>query len=154
MDAKDDDLLTIGAIAQRSGVNASALRYYESLGLMSRCATMPVIGAFAAPACAGWLTSCLPSVWVFSWRKLPRSCAAFPSTTRLRVKTWLARVDERINEMTRLRQSLASCVGCGCLSMKVCRVYNRNDCIAQKGPGPRLWLGDSLTPTPDEESAP
>lgn len=51
-------------------------------------------------------------------------------------KTWVNRVDERIQELMHLRRSLDNCIGCGCLSMKVCNVFNHADCIAEKGAGP------------------
>ena len=161
MDAKDDDLLTIGAIAQRSGVNASALRYYESLGLIESVRNDASHRRFRRSSLRRVAYIVFAQRVGFQLEEIAAQLRSFPKhhtptgeEWASLSQTWLARVEERINEMTRLRQSLASCVGCGCLSMKVCRVYNRNDCIAQKGPGPRLWLGDSLTPTPDEESAP
>ena len=158
MEVGDDELLPIGTIARRSGINASALRYYESLGLIE-----------SVRSSAGhrrYRRSSLRSVAyiVFAQRLgfqldeiagqldgLPKHHAPTGEEWNSLSKTWINRVDERIEELTHLRRSLESCIGCGCLSMKVCNVFNRADCISQKGPGPRLWLGDQLTPAKDGE---
>jgi MerR family redox-sensitive transcriptional activator SoxR len=56
--------------------------------------------------------------------------------------TWSARIDERIAELERLKAGLTECIGCGCLSLKRCRLANPHDRAAAAGPGPRYWLGD------------
>jgi MerR family redox-sensitive transcriptional activator SoxR len=59
-------------------------------------------------------------------------------------RIWQQRLDERIDELQRLRDSLNQCIGCGCLSLKVCSMYNPGDQCQRGGPGPRRWLGDEL----------
>lgn len=58
-------------------------------------------------------------------------------------KTWRRRFDARIAELEGLRDKLTSCIGCGCLSLKSCALYNADDRAAGRGPGPRYLLGDS-----------
>jgi MerR family redox-sensitive transcriptional activator SoxR len=55
---------------------------------------------------------------------------------------WRSRLDERIALMSALRDGLSSCIGCGCLSLRTCRLYNPDDRAAAFGPGPRYLLGD------------
>ena len=57
--------------------------------------------------------------------------------------TWIRHVDERIAELEQLRATLNSCVGCGCLSLRTCRLYNPEDTAATRGPGARWLLGDT-----------
>ncbi len=55
---------------------------------------------------------------------------------------WTARIDEKIAELERLRAGLTQCIGCGCLSLKVCQFANAGDKAGKLGPGPRYWIGD------------
>jgi MerR family redox-sensitive transcriptional activator SoxR len=57
-------------------------------------------------------------------------------------RQWRARLDARIAALTALRDQLSSCIGCGCLSLKRCKLYNRGDVAAARGAGPRYLLGD------------
>jgi MerR family redox-sensitive transcriptional activator SoxR len=56
----------------------------------------------------------------------------------------MARIDQRIAELERLRLGLTECIGCGCLSLDRCRLANPDDRAARFGPGPRYWVGDPL----------
>jgi MerR family redox-sensitive transcriptional activator SoxR len=136
------DLLTIGDLAARSGVAPSALRYYERLGLISstrtggnqrryeramlrRVAFIRVSAQVGVPLeeIAAALAS-LPSGRTpnkADWARLSRA--------------WRARLDEQIALMGRLRDQLDDCIGCGCLSLKSCSLYNRGDELAASGPG-------------------
>ena len=55
---------------------------------------------------------------------------------------WTSRIDERIDELERLKVGLTECIGCGCLSLDRCRLANPDDRAARLGPGPRYWVGD------------
>ena len=57
-------------------------------------------------------------------------------------RAWRARLDDRIALLTRMRDNLSSCIGCGCLSFRTCPVYNPDDAVSVRGPGPRYLLGD------------
>jgi MerR family redox-sensitive transcriptional activator SoxR len=52
---------------------------------------------------------------------------------------WAERIDAQVAQLLRLRDSLSECIGCGCLSLQACKVFNPNDAAAQAGPGPRNW---------------
>jgi MerR family transcriptional regulator, redox-sensitive transcriptional activator SoxR len=147
-------LLTISEVSLRSGVAASALRFYEERGLIkserigsghrrySRAALRRV--AFIVFAQRIGLTleeigaelAGLPDDRVpegSDWAKLSGS--------------WASRIDERIAELARLRAGLTECIGCGCLSLDRCRLANPGDRAARGGPGPRYWIGDLRRPT-------
>jgi MerR family redox-sensitive transcriptional activator SoxR len=57
-------------------------------------------------------------------------------------RTWQARIDERIAELQRLSDTLGGCIGCGCLSLRTCALYNPDDTAASLGPGARWLQGD------------
>jgi MerR family transcriptional regulator, redox-sensitive transcriptional activator SoxR len=150
-----DSWLSIGDFARRAGVAASALRFYESQGLLQgrrsagghrqyRRGELRRV-AFVRAAQAVGLTleqiraalATLPdgrTPTQADWQKLSRG--------------WQPLLDERIAALTRLRDQLASCIGCGCLSLKRCALYNPNDTIAVRGPGARYLLGDRVAAAP------
>jgi MerR family redox-sensitive transcriptional activator SoxR len=142
-------LLTISAVARRSGVAASALRYYEERGLISseragsghRRYPRAVLRRIAFIVFAQRVGLTLQEI-SDELSKLP--AGQVPSRrdwTRLS-RTWTGRIDERIAELERLRAGLTQCIGCGCLSLDRCKLANPDDRAAALGPGPRYWLGD------------
>jgi MerR family redox-sensitive transcriptional activator SoxR len=58
-------------------------------------------------------------------------------------KSWRSRLDSQIAELLALRDELTDCIGCGCLSLKSCAIFNPGDVASDLGPGPRYLLGDS-----------
>jgi MerR family redox-sensitive transcriptional activator SoxR len=139
--------LTIGELAKRSGVRTSALRFYEEQGLLRserdgsgyrrypRAALRQVAFIVFAQRIGmslnevGRLLDRLPS------RRIPLAA----DWTKLS-KVWVARVDERIAELQRLRANLTECIGCGCLSLESCRLANPGDRAGRRGAGPRFWV--------------
>ena len=151
-----DDELTIGEVAKRTGVATSALRFYESRGLIrpvrtlgnqrrySRAMLRTVSVIKAAQAVGLSLTeieaalSNLPSDTIPSkgdWTRLSRG--------------WRRMLDRRIRQLERLRDDLDGCIGCGCLSLKSCRLFNPEDEAAQDGPGSTLTILRSIRKKPD-----
>lgn len=160
MNPGDDELLPIGTIAQRSGVNASALRYYESLGLIESLRTGAGHRRYRRSSLRRVVYIVFAQRLGFQLEEiaaqldgLPKHQAPTGNQWSSISQTWVNRVDERIQDLMHLRKSLEECIGCGCLSMKVCNVFNRADCIGQKGPGPRVWLGDQLAPAKEDGEA-
>lgn len=144
-------LLGIGEVVKRSGVAASALRFYEERGLIAsvrdseqghRRYPRPVLRRLAFIVFAQRIGLSLDEVAV-ELARLPKSKA--PSTAEwARIsKTWDARIRARIEELERLRIGLTACIGCGCLSLDLCPYANPADRAAAGGPGPRYWLGDA-----------
>jgi MerR family transcriptional regulator, redox-sensitive transcriptional activator SoxR len=135
-------MLTIGQLAERSGVSTSAIRFYESKGLVSsersagnqrryQQATLRRLGFIRAAQRVGLsleeITAALATLpeggtpTKRDWHRLSRS--------------WRVRLDEQIERLQRLRDQLDGCIGCGCLSLQSCRLYNPGDVLAEKGPG-------------------
>ena len=148
-------LITISEVSRRSGVAASALRFYEEKGLIKSERTgsghrrypRAVLRLVAFIVFAQRIGLTLEEVGV-ELAKLPKGRAPEgPDWARLS-GSWTQRIDERIAELERLRAGLTGCIGCGCLSMERCKLANPGDRAARYGAGPRYWiagLGRSAT---------
>jgi MerR family redox-sensitive transcriptional activator SoxR len=143
------ELLTIGEVARRSGVAASALRFYEERGLIRseragsghRRYPRPVLRRVAFVVFAQKIGLTLDEIGA-ELAKLPPDRAPTRSEWARLSSTWTERIDARIAELQRLKLGLTDCIGCGCLSLDRCRLANPGDRAASAGPGPRYWLGD------------
>ena len=143
-------LVTISEVARRSGVAASALRYYEERGLITsvrsgtghRRFPRAVLRRIAFIVYAQRVGLTLDEIGV-ELAKLPDGRDGREPTSddwsRL-MDPWKARIRARIAELERLEDGLTQCIGCGCLSLESCRFSNPDDRAARSGPGPRYWL--------------
>ena len=143
------ELLTIGQVSQRSGVAASALRFYEERGLIasersgSRHRRFPraVLRRIAFIVFAQRVGLTLMEIGEELGKLPPDRAPTRRDWSRLSSK-WTKRIDDRITELEGLKAGLTECIGCGCLSFERCRLANPWDRAASQGPGPRYWLGD------------
>jgi MerR family redox-sensitive transcriptional activator SoxR len=145
------ELLTISETARRSGVAASALRYYEERGLISaaeregsgnhRRYPRPVLRRIAFIVFAQRVGLSLDEIAAELAKLPPQGVPTRRDWSRLSA-TWGERIDERIAELERLKAGLTECIGCGCLSLDRCKLSNPDDRAANLGAGPRFWLGD------------
>jgi len=143
------DLLTIGEVARRSGVAASALRFYEDKGMIAseragggqRRFPRNVLRRIAFIVFAQRIGLTLDEIAV-ELAKLPRNRAPIGRDWQRLSGEWTSRIDARIAELERLRAGLTQCIGCGCLSLDRCPLSNPGDRAGRAGPGPRFWLGD------------
>jgi MerR family transcriptional regulator, redox-sensitive transcriptional activator SoxR len=143
------DLLTIGEVARRSGVAASALRFYEDRGLIAseragsghRRYARPVLRRIAFIVFAQRVGLTLDEIGA-ELAKLPGDHVPTRSDWARLSRGWSSRIDERIAELQRLKLGLTECIGCGCLSLDRCRLANPGDRAGARGPGPRYWIGD------------
>jgi MerR family redox-sensitive transcriptional activator SoxR len=141
--------LTIGQLSERSGVATSALRFYESRGLISSARTsgnqrryaQSTLRRVAFVRTAQRVGLSLDEI-ATELAKLPPDRAPTRRDWSRLSKGWSARIDERIAELERLKAGLTECIGCGCLSLERCRLSNPDDRARRLGPGPRYWLGD------------
>ena len=148
------ELLTIGETAKRSGVAASALRFYEGKGLISseragsghRRYPRPVLRRIAFIVFAQRIGLSLEEIGEELSKLPPHQAPKRRDWSRLSA-TWTARIDDRIAELERLKAGLTECIGCGCLSLDRCKLSNPGDRAARHGPGPRYWLGDERPAT-------
>ena len=142
-------VLTIGEVAKRSGVAASALRFYEERGLIvsfrepgkQRRYPRPVLRTIAFIVFAQRIGLSLDAIKA-ELAKLPGGRPPSRADWNRISKTWQSTIDARIEELQRLRGSLTECIGCGCLSLDKCHLTNAADRIARNGPGARFWIGD------------
>src|SRR3954464_4714366 len=143
------ELLTIGEVARRSGVAASALRFYEERGLIEseragsghRRYARPVLRRIAFIVFAQKIGLTLEEIGV-ELAKLPPDRAPTRKDWARLSAGWSGRIDERIAELERLTAGLAECFGWGCLSRDRCRHSTPDDGAGGAGPGPRYWVGD------------
>ena len=143
------DALTIGEVAKRSGVATSALRFYDDQGLIHpertdaghRRYPRAVIRVVAFIVFAQKIGLSLDEIRV-ELARLPRNRVPERADWAKLSAGWKKRIQERIAELERLRDSLSECIGCGCLSLDRCQFANPGDRAAARGPGPRYWIGD------------
>jgi MerR family transcriptional regulator, redox-sensitive transcriptional activator SoxR len=142
-------VLTIGEAARRSGVAASALRFYEERGLISseragsghRRYPRPVLRRIAFIVFAQRIGLSLEEIGT-ELAKLPPDRAPTRRDWSRLSSSWTSRIDDRIAELERLKLGLTECIGCGCLSLDRCQLANPEDRAGRRGPGPRYWIGD------------
>jgi MerR family redox-sensitive transcriptional activator SoxR len=137
--------LTVGELAKRSGVAVSALHFYEAKGLIRSVRspgnqrrypreTLRRVSVIKVAQRVG-----VPLADVREALKaLPQNRAPSAAEWRRLSSKWKAELDERITKLTRLRDQLDQCIGCGCLSIANCWLRNPWDKLAAQGPGPRL----------------
>jgi MerR family redox-sensitive transcriptional activator SoxR len=139
------DLLTIGEVAQRSGFPPSALRFYEREGLLSTARTSggqrryerSVLRRLAFIRAARTIGVGLEEVRE-GLDQLPGGRTPTKADWTRLSRSWRGRLDEQIEALVALRDGLDSCIGCGCLSLRRCRLYNPQDRAAESGTGAQL----------------
>ena len=144
-----EDFLSIGQVAERTGVAPSALRYYEREGLIGSTRTSgdqrryhrEVLRRVAFIRIAQRVGLTLDEIRD-ALASLPQERTPTKADWAGLSKSWRPQLDEQIEMLQRLRDQLTSCIGCGCLSLKACALYNPGDAAAMYGTGPRYLLGD------------
>ncbi|WP_432081548.1 redox-sensitive transcriptional activator SoxR [Streptomyces sp. WAC 04229] len=147
--------LTVGELAERSGVATSALRFYESMGLIHSRRTSGNQRRYPrATLRQVALVRVAQSVGI-SLREVQETLARLPeghtptqNDWEELSRSWRDDLDARIEQLTRLRDRLDDCIGCGCLSLDRCMVANPKDQLGQVGPGPRRLLVDRFLDPP------
>lgn len=142
--------LTIGEVASRSGIATSALRFYETKGLIESQrtdgnqrryprATLRRVALIRAGQEVGLSLAELAN----ALETLPHDKTPTKSDWERLSRSWRTRLDNQIAELVALRDELTDCIGCGCLSLKSCAIFNPDDAASELGTGPRYLLGDS-----------
>lgn len=146
------DLIPIGELAARTGVAISAIRFYEAKGLIAALRTRGGQRRFLRADIRRVSFILIAQQLGLSLEEIAAELARLPAgrtpngTDWTRISTGLRmRIDAQIAALTRTRELLGNCIGCGCLSLKKCGLYNRGDKAAQRGAGPRYLLGDWST---------
>ncbi len=136
--------LTVGALADRAGVPVSTLHYYESLGLIRSWRTPANHRRYDRAVLRRVAIIKVAQKLGLPLEVIGEALAAIPADTTPSREDWAAMstvwhdtLTDRIDQLTRLRDNLGRCIGCGCLSLKQCPLYNPDDTLATEGPGPR-----------------
>jgi MerR family transcriptional regulator, redox-sensitive transcriptional activator SoxR len=138
-------VLSVGEVARRSGVAVSTVHFYQAKGLIASWRSsgnqrrfprgvLRRIAFIRVAQRAGLPLSEIRTVL----SSLPHGRAPSQADWRQLSSQWRAEVEERIRRLTQLRDRFDDCIGCGCLSLKVCPLRNPDDRLAREGTGPRL----------------
>ncbi len=146
---RSTDALTIGQLARRTGLAVSAIRYYETQGLIRPARNAGGQRRFLRSDIRRLSFVKIAQQFGFTLPKISALMASLPEERTPTKRDWekisrqfRATLDAQIQTLERLRDNLDGCIGCGCLSLKKCRLYNADDRAARLGPGPRYVMGD------------
>jgi MerR family redox-sensitive transcriptional activator SoxR len=144
------DLLTIGEMARRAGVATSTLRFYEEEGLIASERTEGNQRRFHRSELRRIAVIRAAQSFGLTLAEIRDALATLPGgRTPTRKdwerlsRSWRVRIDEQIEALQRLRDEVSSCIGCGCLSLESCGLYNSDDRAGRFGSGPRYLYGDA-----------
>lgn len=149
-------LLSVGELAERAGVAASALRFYEQQGLIQGSRSPGGHRQYprdmlrrVAFIRAGQRVGLSLDELRAALATLPDGRTPTKADWERLARGWQALLDERLAQLQRLREQLSGCIGCGCLSLRACALYNPADAVAARGPGARrLEHGENLVAMP------
>lgn len=146
---RTNDVITIGELGARAGVSVSAIRFYEAKGLLSpfrnsggqRRFFRSDIRRLSFILIAQQMGMSIEAIGQ-ELRKLPQGRTPNASDWKRISGTMHKLLDQQIAALMRTRDVLDGCIGCGCLSLKKCALYNPQDRAAKRGAGPRYAMGD------------
>lgn len=139
-----DEELTIGDVSARSGIATSAIRHYEASGLITSSRTTgnhrryarSVLRRIAVIQAAQYIGVSLAEIRE-AFDQFPAEHAPDKREWAGLARQWRPRIDRRIRGLQQVRDGLSQCVGCGCLSMRQCAIYNPDDALSSQGSGAR-----------------
>jgi MerR family redox-sensitive transcriptional activator SoxR len=144
----EDRFITIGQLAHRTGVAVSAIRFYEDKGLLCALRTRGNQRRFLRSDIRRVSFILIAQKLGLALTEIEAQLANLPQGRAPTLSDWQAisrrmrfEIDQRINLLTRTRNQLDQCIGCGCLSLQKCQLYNKDDRMGAKGAGPRAILG-------------
>ncbi len=162
-----NDAIPIGVLARRTGLAVSAIRYYEERGLITSLRTSGNQRRFLRSDIRRLSFVLIAQKLGLGLGEIEREMASLPAGRTPTVLDWqrISRslrkeIDGRIQLLTRTRNKLDECIGCGCLSLDRCQLYNKEDRAGAAGPGPRYVLDQAVpdiarpAPTPPPAAAP
>ncbi len=139
------DLLSIGELARRTGLSVSAIRFYEDKGLIEPLRTKGNQRRFLRSDIRRLSFILIVQRLGLSLEEIGEHLRALPMGRTPSSFDWWkiseairGGLDKRIAQLQAVRDNLDGCIGCGCLSLKTCKLYNPDDVAAQGGPGPRI----------------
>lgn len=146
---KPTDSIAIGQLAERTGLSVSAIRFYESKGLVKPDRNSGGQRRFRRSDIRRLSFVMAAQQLGFSIQQITGHLNGLPDQRTPTKADWArisksfrTELDMRIENLKQLRDQLDGCIGCGCLSLKKCSLYNPNDRAARLGAGPRYLMGD------------
>lgn len=143
----EDRFISIGDLAQRTGVAVSAIRFYEDKGLLTSLRTKGNQRRFLRSDIRRVSFILIAQKLGLGLVEIEAELSALPQGRTPTLADWQrisrsmrAQIDEKIALLMRTRHKLDECIGCGCLSLTKCQLYNREDAASAAGPGPRYVL--------------
>lgn len=143
-------MLSIGQLATRTGLSVSAIRYYETEGLIAPDRNAGGQRRFHRADIRRLSFILIAQRFGFTLARIREVLASLPGGRTPTPADWRAMgdvfrtdLDARIAALQKMRDDLDGCIGCGCLSLPSCALWNAGDCAASKGNGPRYLLGDA-----------
>ncbi len=153
-------LLTIGELSRRTGLSVSAIRFYEARGLVTAVRSAGNQRRFARADLRRLSFALIAQQLGLSLGEIADELATLPqkrAPTRQDWQRMSARIrgtlQKKIDMLERTRELLDGCIGCGCLSLAKCRLYNPGDRASRAGAGPRFLLGDRAKDFEDQSKA-
>ena len=144
------DLLSIGQLAARTGLSVSAIRFYEAKGLVSPARNTGGQRRFPRSDIRRLSFVVIAQMLGLSIGDIEAELRRLPDGRTPNRQDWAgisrsvrSLIDERIAALARMRDKLDGCIGCGCLSLKNCALYNPQDRAAKSGAGPRFVLAEA-----------
>ena len=144
------ETMTIGAVAERTGLAVSAVRFYADEGLIASERASSGHRRFPRSVIRRISFIRICQKLGYSLEEITSQLATLPDGRTPNEEDWArlaagfsSDIDQRIAELARLRDTLSGCIGCGCLSLRHCTIWNPEDGAAALGDGPRYLLGDS-----------
>ncbi|WP_369025562.1 redox-sensitive transcriptional activator SoxR [Qipengyuania sp. RANM35] len=144
---KANDLLTIGELAARTGLSVSAIRFYEDKGLVEPWRTNGNQRRFLRSDIRRLSFIMIAQKLGLSLSEIDEAMKRLPQGRTPNAADWKRisgtirqRIDAQIAQLEKVREDLDGCIGCGCLSLKKCALFNAGDKWAEKGAGPRVLL--------------
>jgi len=151
-------LLSIGELANRTGLAITAIRFYESEGLLEPTRNAGGQRRFKRGDIRRLAFVKISQNLGFSLAEIRTAMSSLPDGRTPTKRDWerlskhfAGQIDERIAGLIQLRENLSGCIGCGCLSLSSCKLYNPEDAAASLGTGPRYLLGNSASDLSDDK---
>ncbi|NDR59341.1 redox-sensitive transcriptional activator SoxR [Aliiruegeria sabulilitoris] len=142
--------ISIGQLAARTGLAVSAIRYYEAQGLISSERNAGGHRRFPRSVIRRLSFIRIAQQFGYSLDRIRAELASLPENRTPNQADWSriagglrGELDAQIAALTAMRDRLDGCIGCGCLSLEKCALYNPEDKAAKRGSGPRYLMGDS-----------
>jgi len=147
MKLKKSDFLAIGDLSRRTGISVSAIRFYEEKGLIQSMRTGGNQRRFLRSDIRRLSFITIAQKLGLALSEIEDQLASLPQGRTPNARDWRKistairrQIDAKISLLERTRDRLDGCIGCGCLSLKTCALYNPDDVAAGEGPGPRRVL--------------